>query len=92
MDSMTQKFAAVISPLIVIQKAKFWNGLKRKPKNVSESHGQTFGTPAKPNIPVRSAKDGLTLSFYVTQMIGPTSKGLHTETRDWKLHMFSWPT
>jgi hypothetical protein len=52
MDSMTQKFAALIWPLMVIQNAKFWNELKRKLKNVSQSHRQTFGTISKPNIPV----------------------------------------
>jgi hypothetical protein len=54
---------------MMIQKAKFWNGLKRKPKNVSQSQGQTLGNTAKPNIPVPSAEDGLTPSFYVTETI-----------------------
>jgi hypothetical protein len=52
MDSIAQKFAAVIWPLMVIQKVKFWNGLKRKPKNVRQSYGQTFGTTVMSNIPV----------------------------------------
>jgi hypothetical protein len=69
MDSMTQQFAAAIWLLIVIQKTKFWNELKRKLKNANQSHRQNFNTTAKSNIPIRSTEDRSTPSFYVIEII-----------------------
>jgi hypothetical protein len=87
---MIQKFAAIIWPLMVIQKTKFWNGLKHKPKNVSKPHGQTFDTISKSNVPVSSAEDELIPSFYVTERIQLKQKVHHKETRDWKFYVLSW--
>jgi hypothetical protein len=71
----------------MIRKSKFSIEFKNKPRNMNLSHGQTFGTTAKPSIPVPLLEDGLILSFCATERIYLKRKIPHKKTRDWKWHM-----
>jgi hypothetical protein len=89
MNSMTQKFAAVIWPLMMIEMAKFWNRLKRKPKNVSQSHEQTFGTILKQIFPFDQPGIGSSFILCHRDDLAET-KVHHKKTRNWKFHILSW--
>jgi hypothetical protein len=84
------KVVVGIQRSMMTQKAKSWPGLRQKQKNPGRWHAQTFGTLARPNIPVRFPEDGLILFSSVPGTVWQKRKVHLRKIRDSKCHVLSW--